>query len=76
MMRYPGHIDGESGTCGVTFPDLPGIVAMGTSMNEAMISAVKAQRDYALEAEREGAPNCPNGRITTRLRRGDISELH
>ena len=48
---------------------------MGTSMDEAMISAEKALRDYALEAEREGAPNRPNGRITTELGRGDISEL-
>ena len=48
---------------------------MGTSMDEAMISAEKALRDYALEAERDGAPNHPNGRVTIRLRRGDISEL-
>ena len=29
MTRYPALIDGETGACGVTFPDLPGIVAMG-----------------------------------------------
>ena len=29
MARYPALIDGEKGTYGVTFPDLPGIVAMG-----------------------------------------------
>ena len=54
MIRYPALIDGESGAYGVTFPDLPGIVAMGTSMDEAMINAEEALRDYALEAERDG----------------------
>jgi len=29
MLRYPALIDGEKGAYGVTFPDLPGIVAMG-----------------------------------------------
>ena len=54
MIRYPALIDGESGAYGVTFPDLPGIVAMGTSMDEAMINAEEALHDYALEAERDG----------------------
>ena len=53
MPRYPALIDGESGAYGVTFPDLPGIVAMGASMDEAMINAEEALRDYALEAERD-----------------------
>ena len=53
MLRYPALIDGESGAYGVTFPDLPGIVAMGASMDEAMINAEEALRDYALEAERD-----------------------
>ena len=55
MLRYPALIDGESGAYGVTFPDLPGIVAMGASMDEAMINAEEALRDYALEAERDDA---------------------
>ncbi len=53
MLRYPALIEGESGAYGVTFPDLPGIVAMGASMDEAMINAEEALRDYALEAERD-----------------------
>ena len=53
MLRYPALIDGESGAYGVTFPDLPGIVAMGASMDEAMINAEEALRDCALEAERD-----------------------
>lgn len=54
MIRYPALIDGESGAYGVTFPDLAGIVAMGATMDEAMINAEEALRDYALEAERDG----------------------
>ena len=53
MLRYPALIDGESGAYGVTFPDLPGIVAMGASMDEAMINAEEALRDCALQAERD-----------------------
>ena len=29
MIQYPALIDGEKGAYGVTFPNLPGIVAMG-----------------------------------------------
>ena len=54
MTRYPALIDGESGAYGVTFPDLPGIVAMGRTMDEALVNAEEALRDYALEANRDG----------------------
>ena len=63
MMRYPALIDGESGAYGVTFPDLPGIVAMGISLDEAMINAEEALRDYALEAERDAAAIVPPSAI-------------
>lgn len=63
MIRYPALIDGESGAYGITFPDLPGIVAMGVSMNEAMINAEEALRDYALEAERDGVDVAPPSAI-------------
>ena len=63
MIRYPALIDGESGAYGVTFPDLPGIVAMGVSVDEAMIHAEEALRDYALEAEREGVDVVPPSAI-------------
>ena len=54
MARYPAFIDGERGAYGVTFPDLPGIVAMGATMEDAMVNAEEALRDYVLEAERAG----------------------
>ncbi len=63
MIRYPALIDGESGAYGVTFPDLPGIVAMGVSVDEAMIHAEEALRDYALETEREGVDVVPPSAI-------------
>ena len=55
MLRYPALIDGEKGAYGVTFPDLPGIVAMGETVDEALANAEEALRDYAIEAEVDGA---------------------
>ena len=55
MARYPALIDGENGACGVTFPDLPGIVAMGETMDEALVHAEEALSDASVEAERDGA---------------------
>ena len=40
MTRYPALIDGETGAYGVTFPDLPGIVAMGATLDEALLNAI------------------------------------
>lgn len=54
MDRYPALINGEKGAYGVTFPDLPGIVAMGTTVDEALVNAEEALRDYAIEAEKDG----------------------
>ena len=53
MSRYPAYIDGKKGAYGVTFPDLPGIVAMGKTIDEAMVNAEEALRDYAVEAEKD-----------------------
>ncbi len=54
MDRYPALIDGEKGAYGVTFPDLPGIVAMGSTVDEALVNAEEALRDYAIEVEKDG----------------------
>ena len=56
MTRYPALIDGQTGACGVTFPDLPGVVAMGTTLDEALLNAEEALRDYAAETEKDGGP--------------------
>jgi predicted RNase H-like HicB family nuclease len=59
MTRYPAWIDGEQGSYGVSFPDLPGIVAMGTTVDEALLRAEEALRDYVFETERDGEPITP-----------------
>ncbi len=53
-IRYPALIDGTKGAYGVSFPDLPGIVAMGKTIDEAMMNAEEALRDYAIETETDG----------------------
>ena len=54
MTEYPALLDGDEGAYGVVFPDLPGIAAMGTTIDEALRHAADALRDYALETERDG----------------------
>ena len=41
-VRYPALINGEKGAYGVSFPDLPGIVAMGDTIDEALMNAEEA----------------------------------
>ena len=54
MSRYPAFVDGEAGAYGVTFPDIPGIVAMGETMDAALVHAEEALHDYVTETERDG----------------------
>ena len=54
MPGYPALIDGEKGAYGLTFPDLPGIVAMGETLDEAIANGKEALRDYAIEAHSDG----------------------
>lgn len=54
MIRFPALIDGEEGAYGIVFPDIPGVAAMGPTVDEALINAEEALRDYALESERDG----------------------
>ena len=56
MLRYPALIDGEDGAYGVAFPDLPGVVAMGETLDQALVNAEDALRDYAIETEKDGQP--------------------
>ena len=55
MYRYPALLDGEKGGYGVSFPDLPGVVAMGKTIDEAMVHAEESLRDYAIEARKDDA---------------------
>jgi predicted RNase H-like HicB family nuclease len=49
MTRYTALIDGEAGAYGVHFPDLPGCVAMGASIEDAMFNAAEALREFAAD---------------------------
>ena len=59
MMRYPAIIEGGEDDYGIVFPDLPGIVAMGDTLEQAMVSAGEALRDYAIESARDGLALTP-----------------
>ena len=54
MIRYPALIDGDEGAYGVDFPDIPGVGAMGHTVDEALLNAEAVLRDYAIETERDG----------------------
>lgn len=54
MIRYPALIDGDEGAYGVVFPDIPGIGAMGKTVDEALMNAEAALQDYAVETARDG----------------------
>ena len=46
MHRYIALIDGEAGAYGVSFPDLPGCVAMAPTIDEAILRAADALREF------------------------------
>jgi predicted RNase H-like HicB family nuclease len=46
MASYTALIDGKAGAYGVYFPDLPGCVAMGATIEEAVVNAAEAMRDW------------------------------
>ena len=53
-MEFPALIDGEEGAYGVVFPDIPGVAAMGNTVEEALRNAEYALKDYAIETEVDG----------------------
>lgn len=53
-MEFPALIDGEDGAYGVVFPDVPGVAAMGNTVEEALRNAEYALKDYAIETEVDG----------------------
>ena len=61
-------MDGHDGAYGVVFPDIPGVGAMGRTVDEALLNAEEVLRDYALETEKDGeelAPASPFQSIET-----------
>lgn len=53
-MRYTVLIDGEAGAYGVAFPDLPGCTAMADTIDEALVNAAEALRDWVTGVEAQG----------------------
>lgn len=53
-MKYPALIDGEVGAYGAVFPDLPGCVAMGFTVDEVVLNAEDAMRDWIASMEANG----------------------
>jgi predicted RNase H-like HicB family nuclease len=47
QLSYTGLIDGKAGAYGVVFPNLPGCVAIGATIVEAVRNAADAMRDWA-----------------------------
>ena len=64
-MRYPAIIESEGKDYGVWFPDLPGIVAMGSTLDEAFRNAEEALKDYLVEAERDGVTPMPPTKLVS-----------
>ena len=65
MARYFAILDGKPGAFGVSFPDLPGCVAMGKDENEAYSNALDAlangsatQEWTAMRQSRARSRNC------------------
>ncbi|MCY3545037.1 MAG: type II toxin-antitoxin system HicB family antitoxin [Chloroflexi bacterium] len=53
-MKYPALIDGEAGAYGAVFPDLPGCVAMGCTVDEVVRNAEDSMRDWIASMEANG----------------------
>jgi predicted RNase H-like HicB family nuclease len=68
MTRYIALIDGKAGAYGVVFPDLPGCMAMGKTMDGALGNAADALRDW-VEATEESGGKVPRPRLLEALRR-------
>ena len=54
IIKYPALVDGEVGAYGVVFPDIRGVVAMGHTVDEALLNAEDALRDYVIETKKDG----------------------
>jgi predicted RNase H-like HicB family nuclease len=74
MTSYVAVIDGHSGAYGAWFPDLPGCVAMGKSIDDLLRNAAEAMRDWA-EVSLERGERAPEPRKLEALRAAsDVAE--
>jgi len=68
MARYIALIDGKAGNYGVVFPDLPGCVSMGVTVEDAIANAGEALRDW-VDVTEESGEKVPPPRPLEKLRR-------
>jgi predicted RNase H-like HicB family nuclease len=54
MARYGAIVDGKKGAYGVVIPDLPGCLAMGKTVDEALRNAASAAVEWAELAKAKG----------------------
>lgn len=66
-MHYVALIDGAVGAYGVVFPDLDGCTAMGGTVDEALVNAGEALRDWVEATEAQGR-NVPSPRKAEAIR--------
>src|SRR5438477_1991730 len=72
--RYTALIDRGAGAYGVTFPELDGCAAMGSTVDEALANAAETLRDWVEVTENFGG-HVPRPQPTSRLlRRKDIKD--
>lgn len=67
-MRYTVLIDGKIGAYGVVFPDIPGCVAMGKTIDDALANAADVLRDW-FDLSEEHGEQVPSPRALEELRR-------
>jgi predicted RNase H-like HicB family nuclease len=53
-MRYIGLIDGTQGSYGMVFPDLPGCIVMGETIDDTVRAASEALGDWINTVEAKG----------------------
>ena len=64
-ITYPALMDGREGAFGVVIPDLPGCVAMGYTVEDALNSARDAMQDWMEEMENAGLHISPPSPVDT-----------
>lgn len=68
MTRYIGMVDGKPGAFGLVFPDAPGCVAMGRTIDELLIEGAEVLTDWmGYELDQRG--KLPKARTPEQLRK-------
>ena len=64
-ITYPALMDGREGAYGVVIPDLPGCVAMGYTVENALNNARDAMKDWMEEIDERGLHISPPSPVDT-----------